>query len=538
MAGKKIRGITIELGADYSQVTEAFNKVTKQLSGVDKSLKDVNKLLKLDPSNVELLTQKQGYLEDAIALTSQKLLEEQQMLEALPKDASGELTEEQKALSREIEATKIQLDNYQKELEDTSKESNTLGKETKGVESALKDAGKETVNFGTLLQANLTADAIVAVGKAVIEVGKQIWNLGTASASYADGVLEMSSKFSLSTDTLQEFMYMAELTDTSLETITGSLTKLTNNMNTASKGTGDAYEAFKALGISVTDSSGQLRNSEVVFNEAINALGQIENTTQRDAYALKIFGRSAMELNPLIEVGADGIAEYAEEARQMGYVLDEETLGALGNVDDSLQRANKAMDAVKNQIGTQLAPVIADITTAFAEWAMGVDWKEVGETIGAVMKGIGKAINALIPIIKTIIEWAGKVVSAISAIFSGKFEFPKIKLPHFALTPKGWKIGDLLKGSIPKLSIDWYAKGYDGMVLDGATIFGMNKNGQLMAGGERGREIIIGEKKLNSLMGGNTINVVVNEAVNAQETAQLVMNKLQLAVNGNERVWK
>ena len=97
---QKVRGITIELGADFTQVTDAFNKVTKELGGVDKSLKDVNKLLKLDPSNVELLAQKQGYLEEAISLTAQKLLEEQKMLESMPTDANGELTEQQKALRR------------------------------------------------------------------------------------------------------------------------------------------------------------------------------------------------------------------------------------------------------------------------------------------------------------------------------------------------------------------------------------------------------------------------------------------------------
>ena len=116
---QKIRGITIELGADFTQVTDAFNKVTKELGGVDKSLKDVNKLLKLDPSNVELLAQKQGYLEEAISLTAQKLLEEQKMLESMPTDANGELTEQQKALAREIEATKLQLSGYENELEKT-----------------------------------------------------------------------------------------------------------------------------------------------------------------------------------------------------------------------------------------------------------------------------------------------------------------------------------------------------------------------------------------------------------------------------------
>ena len=77
------------------------------------------------------------------------------------------------------------------------------------------------------------------------------------------------------------------------------------------------------------------------------------------------------------------------------------------------------------------------------------------------------------------------------------------------------------------------------MVLDGRTIFGMNKNGQLMAGGEAGREIIIGENKLKNLLGsGTTYNIVINEANNPEATAQAVMNQLQLAVVTEGRTWK
>ena len=138
----KIRGITIELGADYSQVTDAFKKVTKELNQTTKSLKDVDKLLKLDPSNVELLAQKQGYLEDAIEQTSQKLLEEKTILENLPKGEDGEQTEQQKALAREIEATSLQLQKYQSELEATKSDSESASVATEELAKDVKESGE------------------------------------------------------------------------------------------------------------------------------------------------------------------------------------------------------------------------------------------------------------------------------------------------------------------------------------------------------------------------------------------------------------
>lgn len=548
MASNKIRGITIEIGADTNPLMQAFKDINSSLNQTDKALKDVNKLLKLDPQNVTLLEQKQGYLNDAIEQTKQSLETQQKLLESLPVDPTGELSEEYKALERNIEATKQRLEGYEGQMrsndqamKDAGLTTKTLGDRVKELGEKMFGAEKETSTFGEMLKANLSADALKATGQAILDVGKGLYDMGVKSAKYADDVMVMSTQFGLSTDTIQEFQYMAELTDTSLETITGSLSKLTKNMQTASKGTGDTYEAFKALGVSITDSNGELRDSEDVFNDVIDALGQMDNQTQADAYAMQIFGKSAMELNPLIAAGSDAINEYAEEAHNMGYVLDTDTLTALGDLDDSMQRSQNALNAVKNQIGQALAPVIADITEAFVEWAQSVDWKAVGETIKTVLGAIGKAINVLIPIVKDIIGWAGKAVSAIAAIFTGKFEWPKIKMPHFGISPSGWKIGDLLKGSIPRLSISWYAKGMEGMVLDRPTIFGMDKNGQLMGGGEAGREIIIGENNLMKAIrnaAGPTINIVINETTNAEATASAVMNRLNAAIAAEGMVWK
>ncbi len=103
------------------------------------------------------------------------------------------------------------------------------------------------------------------------------------------------------------------------------------------------------------------------------------------------------------------------------------------------------------------------------------------------------------------------IVDKIKGFFSGmKISFPSIKLPHFKVQPSGWEIGDLLKGSIPKLGIDWYAKAMDdGMIMNKPTVFGVNSKGQLMGGGESGSETVVGTQ---SLM--NMINNAVNQSNN------------------------
>ena len=78
-------------------------------------------------------------------------------------------------------------------------------------------------------------------------------------------------------------------------------------------------------------------------------------------------------------------------------------------------------------------------------------------------------------------------VDKIKGFFNFKFTWPKLPLPHFSITPPGWKVGDLLKGSIPKLGVQFYAKGG---IMTQPTAFGMNGN-NVMVGGERGAEAVL-----------------------------------------------
>lgn len=544
MANTKIRGITIEISADTNPLIQDFKKVSGSLKDTEKYLGDINKLLKFNPQDVNLLNEKQKALAEAVSLTTNKLSDLRKVYDTLPKGENGELTEEQKKLQQEINVTQGTLEKYKKQVREVTAELDSMGKETDQVEKETKERGEETKTFGDLLKANLTRDAIKGLATGIVNLGKQMFEMGKETRAYADNVMQLSTQYGLTTDKIQEFQYMSELTDTSLETITGSMTKLTKNMQTATKGTGDAYSRFEKLGISVTDTEGNLRSTDEVFAEAISRLGNVENATERDALAMNIFGKSAMDLNPLIAVGREGLADYRAEAHEMGYVLDTDTLESLGAVDDAMQRANKRLDAVKNQIGRYLAPIVAQITEAFAEWRMSVDWQQVGQVIKTTMEIIGKAIKGLIDIFKTVIDVGKKVADTLKDIFTGNFKFPHIPLPHFYISPRGWKISDLLTGTIPSLGIDWYAKAMDkGIVLDGATIFGMNANGQLMGGGEKGREIIIGEKSLMNAIrnaSGHTwnVNIVVNESANAKATASEVMNILELNVAQLERRWR
>ncbi len=114
-------------------------------------------------------------------------------------------------------------------------------------------------------------------------------------AAYADTVLTESTVTGIATDKLQEYMYAAELVDVSTETLTKSMAKQIKSMKSVHDGSKTMAAAYDALGVSVTDSNGDLRDGDTVYWELIDALGKVENETERDALAMQVAGCLPLE---------------------------------------------------------------------------------------------------------------------------------------------------------------------------------------------------------------------------------------------------
>jgi len=142
------------------------------------------------------------------------------------------------------------------------------------------------------------------------------------------------------------------------------MSKMIRSINSAKDGTGPAADAYKELGVSIRDSSGHLRDSEDIWTDAITALGGIENETERDALAMTIFGKSAMELNPLITAGADNLAALADEANRVGAVMSEEDVEALDKFSDSGAAMGNTIKGITGHLAAAFAPALNTAFTA------------------------------------------------------------------------------------------------------------------------------------------------------------------------------
>lgn len=267
----------------------------------------------------------------------------------------------------ETELIKMQkeLDKGEKELKDFGNAQDESAEKGKGLGSVLNNIiGALGIHLPAGADKAITAlDAQKASTLALIGVSAAIvtgfGKTTIATARYADELLTLSAVTGMSTDTLQEFNYAAELIDVSTETMTGSMSKMIRSMDAARGGSKETQQAFRDLHVSITN-NGQLKDSETMFYEIIDALGKVGNETERDALAMQIFGRSARELNPLISVGSKRLKELGIEAQNMGYVMDSGTLDSFGRLEDAMQKFNNQGQSVKNSIAIVLLPVLTD----------------------------------------------------------------------------------------------------------------------------------------------------------------------------------
>lgn len=366
-----IKGITIQIEGKTSGLVKSLQDVESQIKKDDAALKNLDKALQLDPTNVDLLAAKEAVLADKTAATAEKMEILQQVqadaLSDLPEDA--QLTAAQMAeLEAEIATTGSQLEELQddagdagNDLEDTGDSAENSGEAVEAFGEAAEVAGEVAVAAfeAVVAAAAAVGTAVIAAGTAI---GSAMVSATTDTAALADELMTMSSTTGLSTDALQELNYAAELLDVDTSTVTGSMTKLLKTISSAADGSSSAVSKFEDLGISIYDTEGNLRSTEDVFWEAIDVLGSFESETERDMAAMDLFGKSARELNPLIEAGSDSFNQLAKEARSVGYIMSGDTLEAFGALDDNMQRMSNTAQAVEQSFGQVLLPLLTDMS--------------------------------------------------------------------------------------------------------------------------------------------------------------------------------
>lgn len=375
----KIRGITIELGGDASGLSKALQGVNKEIKDTQAQLKDVERLLKLDPKNTELLAQKQKLLGDQIKNTSDKLKSLKDAQKDMDKNGVDKNSDQYMALQREIISTENEVKNLKKASQDTANAMNGVAQAADEIAKGANDVANATKGISAA-----AAGALAAIGGMA---GKAVKN--------ADELNTLAKQTGFSVEELQKFQYAADLVDVSMSDITGSATKLKKAVASDSK-------ELAKLGVKTKNADGSYRDINDIWYDTLEALGNIQNETERDAAAMAIFGRSADSLAGIVDDGGASLRAYGQEAEDLGIILSQDTVNSLNDVNDKL-------DQLKGQAQGRLLEAGAKALEALTP----VLEKVVG-LIGSVLDYIGQLTPEQIQMVVTILA----IVAAISPLAS------------------------------------------------------------------------------------------------------------------------
>lgn len=390
---------------------QAISEIGSGMKVLDSEMRKVSSAYAQNADSVEALNAKNDVLERKISTQVEKI----EYLKAALQQSAEKYGEADKRTMQwqtslnnaeaELNNLNNQFDENKQKIADSGKEMGNLGDVVNGLTSKLgiqlPDSIKSSMNaMGSLdAQSLALAGGFAAVAAAIVKAEKAMISMTKESATFADNIITLSMQTGQSTQQLQEFAYASELIDVSVDTLQGSLTKLTNNMQDTMNGTGNAKASFEALGVSVTNADGSMRSANDVFYETIDALGQVKNETERDAMSMDIFGRSAQDLNPLIIQGSQTLKAYADEAHNVGYVLDDEALSALGAVDDAYQRLQNTQEGVKNQLSAEFAPYLeefyGDVTTMVKDGGKALKDSGIVDSFGMLLDTVGDILNPM-----------------------------------------------------------------------------------------------------------------------------------------------
>lgn len=370
----RIKGITVEIGGDTTGLDKALKTVNTSIRSTQSALKDVNRLLKLDPSNTELLSQKQRLLKDAIAATKEKLdslkVAQEQAKQQLE---NGELGQDKyDALQREIVETEEELRRLQQEAATTNtalSKIDVAGKKMETVGNSIAGAGKKMMGVTTVI-----GGVGVAAVKTAADFDSAMSQVATVSGATGkdfdalrNKAREMGAKTKFSaTEAAEAMNYMAMAgwkTEDMLDGIEGVMNLAAASGEDLATTSDIVTDALTAFGLSAKDSG---HFADILAAASSNANTNVSMMGETFKYCAPIAGALGFSAEDTAE--AIGLmANAGIKSSQAGTALRTIMNNLAGDVKISGKAIGDVTIATTNADGSMrdLSDILADCRSAF-----------------------------------------------------------------------------------------------------------------------------------------------------------------------------
>ena len=304
---------------------------------------------------------------------------------------------------------KTSLVNMETKLGDVTGSLNT-GKQAAGeYGSQLAQIGEGVTLQGAIDAIDRVTGAIKNIARTAAHVMKETWDIMNDAGNWADELITTAQVYEIPVDTLQRWRYAATQVDTDVSTIASAHQRIIKSMSATSE---ETQLAFNSLNVATRNTNGELRDSYDVFWEVIDALGEIENASERDSIAQGLLGRGYAELLPLINTGRKAWDEYAESA----VIVSDGAVTSLGEMDDAFATLEQTITATKYETLAALAPTFEQIADALNTTVTAFNDFLHTEEGQAAMERVSTAITDILNGLTEDVDFEGVVNAAADAI--------------------------------------------------------------------------------------------------------------------------
>lgn len=308
------KGLLVEIGADTSKMNKALNRLNAPLKKIQSELKFIDKALKLNPKNVELLRQKMKLMQQAIKESQSNTARLKAELARLRANNAPE--EQIRRLEREIILAEAETKKLRKEFALFQASQSTLGK----LGTTLSNLGSKLTNAGNAMRTFSMYSGMATAGLVAF---------GYKAVQHADDLNTLAKQSGVATDSLQKFAGASNLVDVSTEAMAKGQAKVVKAMKSGS-------DVFEKYGIEVKNADGTMRDSQDVFYDFMDAMGEIDNKTERAAAMQELFGAKAYQALMPLAGNVDIIREYGDRFEELGLILDQKTLDRMNALNDQI----------------------------------------------------------------------------------------------------------------------------------------------------------------------------------------------------------
>ncbi len=283
---------------------------------------------------------------------------------------------------------------------------NSLTTAAKNIDAWSKQTMGGFTQLGTSLATLGTRFAVAIAPIAALVAGLGAIVIKTANAG--DELLSTSQKVGVSVEKLSALQFAAKLSNLGVTELATGLKLLSKNITETGAGTGEARDAFTALGISVKDAKGNIKPTADLLLELADKFANMEDGAGKTALAMRLFGRSGAEMIPFLNKGSAGINELTEEAKRLGIVFTQEAAEAGNTFNDNLKRLHERINGIVYEIGNNLIPIINDHLVPVLKFVSD-NFNVLSQPLRAVMAFLqlaGNEMGAFAARIAAVWDWA------------------------------------------------------------------------------------------------------------------------------------